>query len=85
MPGTMQGFMMDRPLLIAPIMAHAAAYHGDREIVTRTVEGPVHCYTYRDAYRRMQKLANALGALGVRPGDRIATLAWNSYRHLELY
>jgi len=81
----MQGLMMDRPLLIAPIMAHAAVYHGDREIVTRTVEGPVHRYTYRDAYRRIQKLANALTALGVQPGDRVATLAWNGYRHLELY
>ncbi len=76
---------MDRPLLIAPIMAHAAAYHGEREIVTRTVEGPIHRYTYQDAYRRMQQLANALGALGVQPGDRLATLAWNGYRHLELY
>jgi hypothetical protein len=77
--------MMDRPLLIAPIMEYAAAYHGDREIVSRTVEGPIHRYTYRDSYRRMQKLANALVALGVKPGDRIGTLAWNGYRHLELY
>jgi fatty-acyl-CoA synthase len=77
--------MMDRPLLIAPIMEYAAAYHGDREIVSRTVEGPIHRYTYRDSYRRMQKLANALVALGVKPGDRVGTLAWNGYRHLELY
>ncbi len=81
----MLGLMMDRPLLIAPIMAHAAAYHGEREIVTRTVEGPIHRYTYADAYRRIQQLANALGALGVQPGDRLATLAWNGFRHLELY
>ncbi|MDH3970146.1 MAG: AMP-binding protein, partial [Rhodospirillales bacterium] len=81
----MLGMMMDRPLLIAPVMAHAAAYHGDREIVSRTVEGPIHRYTYRDSYRRMQRLANALVALGVKPGDRVATLAWNGHRHLELY
>jgi fatty-acyl-CoA synthase len=81
----MLGMMMDRPLLIAPVMAHAAAYHGDREIVSRTVEGPIHRYTYAEAYRRMQQLANALVALGVKPGDRVATLAWNGYRHLELY
>jgi fatty-acyl-CoA synthase len=81
----MQGLMMDRPLLISSIMAHAATHHGARELVTRTVEGPIHRYTYQDAYGRMQQLANAFSALGVQPGDRIATLAWNSYRHFELY
>ncbi len=81
----MQGLMMDRPLLISSIMAYAAAYHGDREIISRSVEGPIHRYSYCDAYRRMQQLAHALSGLGVAPGDRIATLAWNGHRHLELY
>ncbi|WP_374443764.1 3-(methylthio)propionyl-CoA ligase [Stella sp.] len=81
----MQGLMMDVPLLISNLIRHAARYHGDTEIVTRTVEGPIHRYTWGDAYRRVQKLANALKGLGVQPGDRLATLAWNTHRHLELY
>ena len=56
-----------------------------REIVSRTVEGPIHRCTYGDIHRRSKQVANALTALGVKPGDRIATLAWNGYRHLELY
>ncbi len=81
----MRGLMMDRPLSISSVIAYAARYHGDVEIVSRSVEGPIHRYTYRDSYTRMQKLAHALAALGTRPGDRIATLAWNTYRHVELY
>ncbi len=81
----MRGLMMDRPLSISSVMAYAARYHGSVEIVSRSVEGPIHRYTYRDSYARMQKLAHALAALGARPGDRIATLAWNTYRHVELY
>ncbi len=81
----MRGLMMDRPLSISSVMAYAARYHGGVEIVSRSVEGPIHRYTYRDSYARMQKLAHALAALGARPGDRIATLAWNTYRHVELY
>jgi fatty-acyl-CoA synthase len=76
---------MDRPLSIAAILRYAARYHGDGEIVSRTVEGPIHRYGYREAHGRAQRLANALVALGVRPGDRVATLAWNTYRHVELY
>ncbi|RWR26544.1 long-chain-fatty-acid--CoA ligase [Sinirhodobacter populi] len=81
----MLGQMMDSPLLVSSILRHAANYHGDTEIVSRTVEGPIHRYTYADMARRAERLANALGQFGLEPGDRIGTMAWNGYRHLELY
>jgi len=81
----MLGLMGDRPLLISSIIAHAAQYHRDTEIVTRTVEGPIHRYTYAEAERRAKQAARALLRLGVGPGDRVGTLAWNTYRHFELY
>ncbi len=81
----MRGLIMDRPLLISDLLRHADANSGEREIVTRTVEGPIHRYTYRDAHKRARQLANALQALDVKLGDRIATLAWNTYRHFEVY
>ncbi len=81
----MQGLMMDMPLLISSLIKHADRYHGDTEIVSRMVEGGIHRYTYRDAHRRTRQLANALAALGVRMHDRVATLAWNGFRHLEAY
>ncbi|MGH8457610.1 MAG: AMP-binding protein, partial [Stenotrophobium sp.] len=82
----MQGLMMDLPLMISALLAHADQYHGDTEIVSRTVEdGSIHRYTYHDAHVRTRKLANALTRLGVKPGERVATLAWNGYRHFELY
>src|SRR5712692_8251138 len=81
----MRGLMMDRPLLIGSLIQYAAEYHGDTEIVTRTVEGPIHRYNYAAAERRARQLAKALGRLGVGPGDRVATIAWNSHRHFELY
>ena len=81
----MLGKMMDMPLTITSLIQHAARFHGDTEIVSRSIEGPIHRYTYSDAYQRIQKLAKAFIELGVEPGDRIATLAWNGYRHLELY
>ena len=81
----MLGKMMDMPLTITSLIQHAANFHGDTEIVSRSIEGPIHRYTYSDAYQRVQKMANAFIELGVKPGDRIATLAWNGYRHLELY
>jgi 3-(methylthio)propionyl---CoA ligase len=81
----MLGLMSERPLLISSIIRHAAIYHGDIEIVSRTVEGPIHRYTYADAERRSKQLANALLRLGIEPGDRVATLAWNTFRHFELY
>ena len=81
----MRGQIMDRPLLISSLLEHADTVSGDREIVTRTVEGPIHRYSYRDAHRRARQLANALQALGVGLGDRIATMAWNTHRHFEVY
>ena len=81
----MQGLMSERPLLISAIIKHAAVYHRDTEIVSRTVEGGIHRYTYDAAERRAKRLARALLQLGIRPGDRVGTLAWNTFRHFELY
>jgi fatty-acyl-CoA synthase len=81
----MQGLMMDVPLMISSLIRHGDRYHGDAEIVSRTIEGPIHRYTYRDAHTRARRLARALSRLGVRESDRVATLAWNGYRHFELY
>ncbi|MES2537931.1 MAG: 3-(methylthio)propionyl-CoA ligase [Pseudomonadota bacterium] len=79
------GQMMSQPLLISSIIEHADRYYGGNEIVSRRVEGDIHRYTYRDCHRRARQLANALDGLGIRMGDRVATLAWNGYRHLETY
>jgi acyl-CoA synthetase (AMP-forming)/AMP-acid ligase II len=79
------GQMMSQPLLISNIIQHADRYFGDTEIVSRRVEGDIHRYTYRDCHRRARQMANALAKLDVGIGDRVATLAWNGYRHLELY
>ncbi len=81
----MQGLMMDMPLLISSILQHAARHHGDTEIVSRRVEGDIHRYTYAECELRARRLADALTHLGAQPGDRIATLAWNGYRHVETY
>jgi len=81
----MLGLMQDRPLLISQLIDFAADYHGDTEIVSRAVEGSIHRYTYKDAHKRAKQVAEALTSLGIRQGDRIGTLAWNGYRHFELY
>jgi fatty-acyl-CoA synthase len=81
----MQGQMMDMPLLISQLLKHADRYHGDTEIVSRLVNGDIHRYTYRDAHRRTRQFANALRKLGVTPGQRLGTLAWNTHRHFEAY
>ena len=81
----MRGLMMDRPLLIASLLDYAAQYHGDTEIVSSVTEGGTHRYTYAEASLRAKKLAQALMRLGIAKGDRVATLAWNGYRHVELY
>jgi len=82
----MRGLMMDRPLLISSILDYAADYHGTTDMVSRTVDEPEHRTTYATLRQRAKKLANALtGELGVQRGDRIATLAWNDFRHFELY
>ncbi len=81
----MLGLMMDAPLLITDLIRHADRHHGETEIVSKTVEGGIHRYNYRAAHKRARRLANALAALGVKPSDRVATLAWNGYRHFEVY
>ena len=81
----MRALMMDIPLLVSSLIQHADQYHGEQEIVSRTVEGGIHRYTYREAHRRARQLANALTKLGVAFGDRVGTLAWNGYRHFEIY
>jgi acyl-CoA synthetase (AMP-forming)/AMP-acid ligase II len=77
--------MMDVPLMIGSIITHAARFHGDTEIVARLPGGAVHRSTYRELGARTAQLAHALRLLGVEPGERIATLAWNTHRHVELY
>lgn len=81
----MHGLMQEFPLLISSLIEYASRYHGDVEVVSRTIEGPVHRTNYRTLNQRAKQLANALVRLGVGPGERIATLAWNGYRHMELY
>ncbi|MEW6098500.1 MAG: 3-(methylthio)propionyl-CoA ligase [Pseudomonadota bacterium] len=81
----LMGQMMQMPLMISSLLVHAARHHGDAEIVSKRVEGDIHRYTYRDAELRARKVAQALGRLGCEPGDRVGTLAWNGYRHFEIY
>ncbi|VVD75758.1 long-chain-fatty-acid--CoA ligase [Pandoraea eparura] len=81
----MNGLMLEKQLLISSLIAHADRHHGDTEIVSRRVEGDIHRYTYRDCHRRARQMANALTRLGVRASERVGTLAWNGYRHMELY
>ncbi len=81
----MNGLMQDYPLLISSLVSFADLYHGDVELVSRTIEGPLHRYNYQESHKRSKQLAKALLSLEVKPGDRIGTLAWNGYRHLELY
>ena len=81
----MHALMMDTPLLISDLIRFAERNHGDTEIVSKTVEGDLHRYTYREAHARSRRLAKVLQALGVKPADRVGTLAWNGYRHYELY
>ncbi len=79
----MKGLMQDWPLLVPTILDHAARWHGEREIVTRTVEGPMHRTTYAEIHSRARRVAKALQRLGVRSGERVGTLAWNTHRHME--
>lgn len=81
----MLGLMQDQPLLISSLIEFAERHHGGGQIVSRRVEGDVHRYTYVDAARRARQVANALASLDLGFGDRVATLAWNGYRHFELY
>jgi len=81
----MNGSMMDQPLLISSLLTHAERHHGEQQIVSRRVEGDVHRYTFSDLAARARRMANALAARDIAMGERIATLAWNGYRHMELY
>jgi fatty-acyl-CoA synthase len=81
----MLGLMQDWPLVVHKIIDHAALYHGDREIVTRTVEGPIHRTNYREVQARARRVARALDRFGIKLGDRIGTLAWNTHRHIETW
>lgn len=81
----MKGLMMHRPLKIADIIAFAAENYPLGELISVRTEGDIHRTTYRETAQRTAQLAHGLSALGVAPGDRIATLAWNGYRHFELY
>jgi len=81
----MFGLMQDRPLMISSVIVHAARHHPGAEVVSKTVEGALHRTTYRDLERRCRRLVRVLQGLGVGVSDRVATLAWNGYRHMELY
>jgi fatty-acyl-CoA synthase len=81
----MQGLMQSWPLTVDKFFDHARQWHGQREIVSRSVEGPIVRTTYAEAFERARRLSGALLALGVKPGDRVATLAWNTARHLEAW
>ena len=81
----MLGLMQSHPLLISNLIEFAARHHGDGEIVSRRTEGDLHRYTWKDVAARSRQVANALDASGLAAGDRVGTLAWNGYRHLELY
>jgi acyl-CoA synthetase (AMP-forming)/AMP-acid ligase II len=81
----MLGLMQDQPLLISNLIEFADKHHGDSEVVSRRVEGDIHRYTWSDVARRSRQVANALDGMKLGFSDRVATIAWNGYRHLELY
>ena len=81
----MLGLIQDRPLLLSDVLTHAALYHANTPVVSRRRDGSFFHSTWSGIEVRVRSLANALRASGVRPGDRVATLAWNNHRHLEAY
>ncbi len=81
----MRGLMQDWPLLTHRIIDHAARVHGEREVVTRSIEGPIHRTNYREIRGRALKVAQRLDRDGIKMGDRVATIAWNTWRHLEVW
>jgi len=81
----MLGLMQPQPLLLSSIITHAARHHGGGEVVSKLTDGSLHRSTYAEVGRRARRLARVLLGLGVQPGDRVATLAWNGCRHLELF
>ena len=80
-----RGQMMSQPLIISDLLEYAARHHGEKTVISKRQEGDIHQYSYKEALARSKQLANALIKLDVQAGDRIATLAWNGYRHLECY
>jgi acyl-CoA synthetase (AMP-forming)/AMP-acid ligase II len=81
----MLGLMQNQPMLISSLIDYAERHHGDGEIVSRRVEGDIHRYTWADVAKRSRQVANALDGMQLKQGSRVATVAWNGYRHLELY
>ena len=81
----MQGLMQQQPLMISSLLTHAARHHGQTEIISVGIAGETHRTTYAEAERRARRLATALAAFGITGSDRVGTLAWNGYRHFELY
>jgi len=81
----MRGLQMEDQLMISSIIQHAAEYYGNTEIVDREMDGSIFRYTYHEAHERTKKLAQAITRLGVKPGERIGTLAWNTHRHFEMF
>jgi acyl-CoA synthetase (AMP-forming)/AMP-acid ligase II len=81
----MQGLMQEWPLLVHKVLDHANNHHANQEVVSRAVEGGIHRYTYGELYKRSKRCAKALRKLGVNKGDVVATLAWNTYRHVEAW
>jgi fatty-acyl-CoA synthase len=77
--------MQDWPLLLQRVIDHAANFHGDRKVITRSIEGPIHTTNYREVRARALKVAQRLQKDGIKLGDRVATLAWNTWRHLEAW
>ena len=81
----MLGLMQDWPLLCHRVIDHAARYHADRPVISRSIEGPIHTTNYAEIRARALKVAQRLDRDGIRLGDRVATLAWNTWRHLEAW
>jgi fatty-acyl-CoA synthase len=81
----MNGQMMQMPLLVSSLLVHAERHHPEQEVVSRRVEGDIHRETFAELAARARRVANAIKGLGVEMSERIATLAWNGYRHMELY
>jgi len=81
----MRGLMQDWPLLCHRIIEHAARFHGTQEVVTRSVEGPIHRTNYAQIHARALKVSQSLTRDGIKLGDRVATIAWNTWRHLECW
>ena len=81
----MRGLMQERPLLLSGLLTHAETYNPNASIVSRTVEGPIHRYSNAELARRARRLASALAGRGLGFGEMVGSLAWNHYRHLEVF